>query len=101
MYCLHRDAKISLQPRFDPTPEPGNSKGLDMVFDAHTDQVTSSVTKPFQVNRKCVAYSYSALFCPSLQKNLLQGFEALIDSRMEYPLMSRDKILIYPGRVVS
>ena len=31
----------------------------------------------------------------------LQGFEVLIDSRMEYPLISRDKILIYPGRVVS
>ena len=88
--------KISLQPRFDPTPEPGNSKGLDLVLDAHTDQVTSSVTKPFQVNRKCIDYSFSALFCSSLQ-----GFEALIDSRMEYPLMSRDKILIYPGRVVS
>ena len=50
--------KISLQPRFDPTPEPGNSKGLDLVLDAHTDQVTSSVTKPFQVNRKYVVYLY-------------------------------------------
>ena len=50
--------KISLQPRFDPTPEPGNSKGLDLVLDAHTDQVTSSVTKPFQVNWKCVVYLY-------------------------------------------
>ena len=53
---LDRDAKISLRPRFDPTPEPGNSKGLDLVLDAHTDQVTSSVTKPFQVNWKYVTY---------------------------------------------
>ena len=44
--------KISSHPRFDPTPEPGYSKGLDLVLDAHTDQVTSSVTKPFQVSRE-------------------------------------------------
>ena len=92
--------KISLQPRFDPTPEPGNSKGLDLVLDAHTDQVTSSVTKPFQVGNVLLILTVHYFVHPC-KKILLQGFEALIDSRMEYPLMSRDKILIYPGRVVS
>ena len=40
--------------RFDLTPESGKSMGLDLVIDAHTDQVTSSVTTPFQVNLKFV-----------------------------------------------
>ena len=31
----------------------------------------------------------------------IQGFEALIDSRMEYPLMSGEKILIRPGHAVG
>ena len=31
----------------------------------------------------------------------LQGFEALIDSNLEYPLMSGDKILIRPGHKVG
>ena len=36
--------------RFDPIPEAGESRGLDLILDAHTDLVTaSSVTKPFQV----------------------------------------------------
>ena len=36
--------------RFNPVPEAGESKGLDLVLDAHTDLITaSSVTKPFQV----------------------------------------------------
>ena len=48
--------KISSQSRFDPTPESGNAMGLDLILDAHTDQVTSSVTKPFQVNLNYVAY---------------------------------------------
>ena len=52
--------KLCCQPRFDPTPEPGNSKGLDLVLDAHTDQVTSSVTKPFQVKSIFVACLYVA-----------------------------------------
>ena len=34
-------------------------------------------------------------------KPVIQGFEALIDSRMEYPLMSGDKILIRPGHAVG
>ena len=36
--------------RFDSAPEAGESRGLDLVLDAHTDLITaSSVTKPFQV----------------------------------------------------
>ena len=35
---------------FDPAPEAGKSRGLDLILDAHTDLVTaSSVTEPFQV----------------------------------------------------
>ena len=37
-------------PRFDSAPEAGESRGLDLILDAHTDLITaSSVTKPFQV----------------------------------------------------
>ena len=36
--------------RFDSAPEAGDSRGLDLILDAHTDLITaSSVTKPFQV----------------------------------------------------
>ena len=36
--------------RLDPIPEAGESRGLDLILDAHTDLVTaSSVVKPFQV----------------------------------------------------
>ena len=104
--------KFSSQSRFDPTPESGNTMGLDLILDAHTDQVTSSVTKPFQVNLNYVAYisipgakflidTSIIIWLQNKWFFLLQGFEALIDSRMEYPLMSRNKILIRPGCAVG
>ena len=41
--CLHR---------FDPVPEAGISRGLDLILDAHTDLLTaSSVAKPIQVTK--------------------------------------------------
>ena len=40
----------TFQLRFDSAPEAGDSRGLDLILDAHTDLITaSSVTKPFQV----------------------------------------------------
>ena len=43
--------RITLMLRFDPVPESGESKGLLLVLDAHSDLVTAStVTDEFQVN---------------------------------------------------
>ena len=84
--------------RFDLTPESGKSMGLDLVIDAHTDQVTSSVTTPFQVNSKFVVKKEDMLKIANTY--IFQGFEVLIDSRMEYPMMS-GAILIRPGHIVS
>ena len=82
--------------RFDPSPEAGKSRGLDLILDAHTDLVTaSSVTEPFQV-WKLISY----VLINHNQIILFQGFDAVIDSRMEYPLVSMNKILIRPGHIV-
>ena len=81
--------------RFDPAPEAGKSRGLDLVLDAHTDLVTaSSVTEPFQVIISSPYLKAHFIFV------LSQGFDAMIDSRMEYPLVSMNKILIRPGHIV-
>ena len=67
-----------------------------MVLDAHTDLVTaSSVSEPFQV----------IISTPDLKAHFIfvlsQGFDVMIDSRMEYPLVSMNKILIRPGHIVK
>ena len=81
--------------RFDPVPEAGKFRGLDLLLDAHTDLVTaSSVTEPFQV-----ILSYDFLNTKPILL-LSQGFDIVIDSRMEYPLVSMNNILIRPGHTV-
>ena len=71
------------------------SRGLDLILDAHNDLVTaSSVTEPFQVTKtEKIPSIYHIIFS-------FQGFDAVIDSRMEYPLVSMNKILIRPGHKV-
>ena len=82
--------------RFDPLPEAGWSRGLTLVLDAHTDQITSS----------SIPHYFQALFLQEdecYQNNSFheQGFEAIIDTRKNFPTTTRKKILIKPGHLVQ
>jgi hypothetical protein len=63
--------------RFNPKPEAGSSKGLTLMLDAHSDLIAgASVSDDFQ------------------------GFTAVIDSSLQYPLTTRKSVLIKPGHIV-
>ena len=84
--------------RFDATPLSGQSKGLLLVLDGHNDLVAAStVPDYFQVLGK------EKLLIKSLKiytMDWLQGMEALVDTKNEYPITSRKKILLKPGHLV-
>ena len=89
--------------RFDPKPQSGKSKGLVLVLDAHTDLVTgSSISNDFEA---CEIHRAKGLLMKlsyiEVLLSSLQGFEAVVDSRKEYPLTKRDSVLIRPGHIVS
>ena len=61
--------------RNEPTSSPGQDKGLKLILDAHTDMISSgSVGDEFE------------------------GFMAIIDGTNNYPLASRNSLIIRPGR---
>ena len=74
----------------------GRTQGLTLILDAHSDLVTaSSITDYFQV---CVVTEVNFDATKVILK--LQGFQAIIDSPMDYPMASRKNILIRPGHLV-
>ena len=77
-YHIGHTLSITFNFRFDRTPETGKDKGLVLMLDAHSDKVTAS----------------------SIPDNF-HGFEAIIDSKAEFPLTTRKNILISPGHTVS
>ena len=80
--------------RFDATPLSGQSKGLLLVLDGHNDLVAAStVPDYFQV-----LTSERKTFNKTI--DWLQGMEAIVDTKNEYPITSRKKILLKPGHLV-
>ena len=78
-------------------PESGETKGLLLALDAHSDLVTpSSVTEAYRVFQLCAVYHLGY----NNNHQLMQGFKTIIDTKNEYPITSRGPILIKPGQVV-
>ena len=73
-----------------------------LVLDAHTDLVTgSSISNDFEAWEIHKEKELLNKLCYIEVLLSLQGFEAVVDSRKEYPLTKRDSVLIRPGHIVS
>ena len=68
-----------------------------MVLDAHTNLITaSSITDYYQAPHfKLGVVGNEIMF--SLQ---FKGFEAIIDTKQNFPMTTRKKVLIRPGHLV-
>ena len=84
--------KLNYWYRFDSTPESGETKGLLLILDAHSDLVTSSsVTEAYRVSHfYCLQYITGGVdmlisdLCRDLRQQLIQKMNILSQQEVQY-----------------